>query len=493
MKKLTNEDFLRKLSEADMSDYNPLETYVDTKTKLSVRHSCGYEYKVTPNHLLSGKKCPKCGGGGIRNKTTEIFKKEIDGLVGSAYTLVGEYSGVKYKTKMKHELGCGYEFEMRPGDFLRGQRCPRCARKEAADKKRKTPEEFSSEISSLGKGEYTLLSDYINNKEYVRLKHSCGNEYDVSPVNFIKGHRCPKCSLVSSNGEDELLEFIRSIYEGEIIQGDRKLLGGMEVDIYLPEKKIAFEYDGLFWHSEKQGKTKKYHSEKTELLEKAGVSLIHVFEDEWLFKKQIVKSKVTHILGLDSGARVHAKSCTVSEIGAAEKNEFLEKNHIQGADLSSVRLGLYSGGELQAVMTFSGERPSLGKRNRTESNYELVRYAGRTDRVVVGGFGKMMKFFREKYKFNKITTYADLRWSAHSKSLYGKMGFKMTHRSEPSYWYFKPSELIRYHRYSFRKSEIKSRFPEIYDDSKTESEMMGDAGFLRIWDCGNLVYEMKKE
>jgi len=492
MNKLTHKEFLAKLTAKRGKEFKILSQYIDTKTKLNVKHSCGYVYDVTPNHLLSNKKCPNCGGGGIRNKTTDIFKNEVKNLTDDSYTVLGEYRGVKDKILLNHN-DCGYQFEMRPGDFLSGQRCPKCSRKNAIKKTTKSTKDFEEDVRIIGKGEYELVSEYTNNKNYVTIKHiDCGNEYEVSPVNFLKGHGCPKCAFNTSTGEEGLLSFIRSVYNKKIITNEKSILSNKkEIDIYLPEDNIAFEYNGLYWHSEEMGKTKNYHIDKTNELNKKGIRLIHVFEDEWLFKNELTKSKILHILNLNKGKKIYARKCSIKEINNDLKNEFLEKYHIQGSDISSIRLGLFYEKELAAVITFSKLRSALGNKGG-DLEYELVRYASNTSYILVGGFGKLLDHFKNNYQYKKIKTYADLRWSSDT-NIYNKIGFVLKHRSDPNYWYFKPSELIRYHRYTFRKDNIKKNYPDIFDSLKTENEMMKELKYNKIWDCGNLVYELEKE
>lgn len=112
--------------------------------------------------------------------------------------------------------------------------------------------------------------------------------------------RCHKCHPVNetvSDGETEIAEFIRTIYDGEIIKNNRDVISPKELDIYLPDRKLAFEYDGLYWHSENMGTTPSYHSEKTDSCENAGIKLAHIFENEWMFKKEIVKGRISCMLG----------------------------------------------------------------------------------------------------------------------------------------------------------------------------------------------------
>ena len=56
----------------------------------------------------------------------------------------------------------------------------------------------------------------------------------------------------------EFIDFITSIYPGEIQTSVRNVIPKGEIDIYLPELKIGIEYNGLYWHSEKGGRFKDF-------------------------------------------------------------------------------------------------------------------------------------------------------------------------------------------------------------------------------------------
>ena len=94
-----------------------------------------------------------------------------------------------------------------------------------------------------------------------------------------------------------MFEFIKTLCN-DAVQRERNIISPYELDIYIPSKRIAVEYNGLAWHSEKfKGNgTKTYHLMKTNLCKENGIKLIHFFEDEWLEKKEIVKSVLTEIL-----------------------------------------------------------------------------------------------------------------------------------------------------------------------------------------------------
>ena len=114
----------------------------------------------------------------------------------------------------------------------------------------------------------------------------------------IKTDICTICNPYKSNespNEVKIYEFIKNIYSNEIKLKDRSILSGKELDIYLPELKLAFEYNGLYWHNELY-KENNYHLNKTEQCEAQGIQLIHIWEDDWRYKEDIVKSIILNFL-----------------------------------------------------------------------------------------------------------------------------------------------------------------------------------------------------
>jgi hypothetical protein len=402
-----------------------------------------------------------------------------------------EFAGMKKPMKVKH-IPTQTEWDiLNPQIFSNGgyREFPWDLEKKKYETQRTFLEKFDNLADSK---DYEIIKRgtlfYKNNKSTIKLKHlTCGNIFDSNPGNFINlNNRCPHCALKGKSGKEiEVLDYIKNIYSGEVIHTFK--LNNTEIDIFIPDLNIGIEYNGLYWHSEQNGKDKKYHIDKTNRMFENGYRLIHIFEDEWINKQDIVKSKLNHILGLNNGERIYARKSQVQVIDSKTKNAFLENNHIQGSDLSSISLGLFYEKELVSVMTFSKPRGGIGKNTGKDGYYELVRFASLKDKVVVGAFGKLLEYFKKNYVFKKIITYADLRWSVDS-NIYEKIGFKNVRTTTPNYWY--ADRNYRYHRYGFRKQVLKDKFPELYDSSLTEFEIMNQSSYYRIWDCGNLVYEL---
>lgn len=316
------------------------------------------------------------------------------------------------------------------------------------------------------------------NKTYFKWKHKlCG---EVVLGRYVEGKilaHCRKCYPYNSSiGEKEVLKFIQSIYSGKIIENDRQTIKPKELDIYIPELKIAFEFDGLFWHSENHGTDKNAMVSKTNLCNDKGIQCIHIFEDEWLNKTEIVKSRISNLLGFSH--KIYARECEIKEVQFLECKHFLENNHIQGSCSSKIRLGLYYENELVSIMSFGKSRFSK------ISDWELLRFCNKLNTSVIGGASRLLSYFEKTYHPKSLISYADRRWS--NGKMYFKLGFEKISNGTPNYWYF-GKEYIRLSRLKFQKHKLKDLL-ESYDSNKTEVENMNTNGYNRIFDCGNITF-----
>ena len=161
----TNTQFLQEVKKLTGDEYTFLESYVNYSTKLLCRHnSCGNEWKITPDSFLHGSRCPKCAGN--MKKTPEQFFQEVKKLVGDEYVFLEPYINNSTKLLCRHNA-CGYEWEVTPGGFLFGRRCPKCA-----GNMKKTPEQFLQEVKKLVGDEYVFLESYMNNyTRYACMKY----------------------------------------------------------------------------------------------------------------------------------------------------------------------------------------------------------------------------------------------------------------------------------------------------------------------------------
>jgi hypothetical protein len=184
-------------------------------------------------------------------------------------------------TKHKLSIICpnGHEYGTSFSQFKRGDRCKICS-----GKNKHTYELVKSYIEKEG---YSLLStSYSHGKEMLKVMCEKGHEYNVCFNNFQQGKRCPICKPKYSKGEKELCGYIKTLYNGTIIENDRTVVRNpftnkmLELDIYLPDKKLAFEYNGDYWHSTDDIKYR--DNQKKIQCRNNGINLITIFENEWL-------------------------------------------------------------------------------------------------------------------------------------------------------------------------------------------------------------------
>jgi hypothetical protein len=333
--------------------------------------------------------------------------------------------------------------------------------------------------------EYKGVKDKDGNIIYYTFKHTpSGNIFtDHVACGRLPNYKDPTVSIGISLQEKELQEFIKEIIPtDEIIFNARSLVKGFEIDIYIPKYNVAIEYNGLYWHSELNGKLKDYHLYKTQKCEEKNIQLIHIFEDEWIYNKNIVKSKIRSLLN-KSLNRIYARKCIIKEVNNKDKNIFLNENHIQGEDKSKIKIGLYYNDELVSIITLGKLRKITGNKHE-ENKYELIRFTTKLNTNVVGAFSKLLKYFIKHYNPNQIVSYADRRWSV--GKLYMKSNFTFIHNTPPNYWYMKYYK-HREHRYKYRKSEL-IKLMDIYEPTKSEWENMKQNKYDRIWDCGSKKY-----
>jgi very-short-patch-repair endonuclease len=286
-----------------------------------------------------------------------------------------------------------------------------------------------------------------------------------------------------SKSEKELLEIIKSFGVNNIIENSKTFIDGYEIDIICPDQKIALEFDGVHWHTSQFITDNRYHLNKTELCENKGYHLIHIFENEWIEKRDIVVSRLKSIFGIHNNI-IYARKCTISEVSQLETKQFLNTNHIQGNVISKKNIGLYYNDELVSIMTFGSYRINLGQ-TKKENEYELLRFCNKLNYHIPGAASKLLKYFIKHYNPIKIISYADRRWS--KGNLYEKLGFKFVHNTQPNYYYNINDHLEN--RFNWRKSELSNKL-KIFDPNLTEKQNMENNGYYQIYDCGSKLYEL---
>lgn len=282
---------------------------------------------------------------------------------------------------------------------------------------------------------------------------------------------CPRCALIVSKAEEELYQFVTELLPNTIVLlNTRKIITPFELDIYIPSKNLAIEYNGLYWHSEAAGKDKWYHHKKWKACKDQGIQLIQIWEDDWNRNPDLVKRMLTHKLGL-SQRKVYARKTTPVSLTQEELSMFLEENHIQGAVAASVRYGLKVDDELVAAIAFKKEGATLN----------LLRFASSIP--VAGGFSKLLQVVESLFSdVERIVTFSDNTVS--DGGLYETSGFVAEQQLPPDYSYLVKGN--REHKFNYRVARFRKDSSLKWEPGFSERDLAILNGIPRIWDAGKV-------
>lgn len=296
----------------------------------------------------------------------------------------------------------------------------------------------------------------------------------ISITTFYRALRSNNIQLPpnSSRGENSVVAIIKDAGIS-FLRNCRSVISN-ELDIFIPSHNVAVEFNGVYWHSSKF-KDKKYHQQKALDCMKKGIQLISVWEDDWNneTKQRILINKIKSKLGLVED-RVYARKCVVKLLDPKTAHAFLDQNHIQGKTAASVWLGLFYQTELVAVLGL--------KKTKDEGVWDLVRFA--TSKTVVGGFSKLLAYFKSNYDWKTIFTFAHLDYS--HGNVYEKNGFTKSHITPPGLFYVNGNVRIR------REVFMKHKLSKLFDEYAGQSvrEFLESKRIYEIYDCGSIRYEM---
>lgn len=433
--------------------------YAGDKQQKCLCTKCNRVFNVYTESLVSGKskQCRHCSASHIKNENILTGK-----TFGKWY--VKEYLG---SDRYLCECECGTVREI-VGDNLRighTTQCSKCSNHELIDITNKRFGRFKA-TEYLGDGKWKCICD-------------CGRAEIVDSYSLRNGSR-KMCKACTDNGKSsEAEKEIFGIFDKAIAR-DRSILKDRELDIYLPEKKLAIEFNGNYWHSSKF-KDKYYHYNKSKDTALCGIRLIHIFEYEWndTHKKQII-NKMLHDISMDSRKILYARQLQIKHVNNKDKEEFLQEYHLQGNSASSINLGLYKNDELVQIMTF-------GKARFSNDDTEIIRLCSHADFKIVGGAEKLFKFFCRNYTYTNIVSYCDI--SKFTGDVYTKLGMHKVAITEPNYVWVKGSNVLK--RYQTQKHILIKNGLGTKND--TEDTIMERLGYLKIYDCGNMKFEYKQD
>lgn len=354
-------------------------------------------------------------------------------------------------------------------------------------------DEFKSLISKLNNNKYIkeleLTNDYQLLDKFGNMNliyhNICDSSFTIQ-TQLIRLRRnkkneiCLNCNKITYHKENELYDYVSTLHKKVSKYRDNKY----EIDVYLPDLNIGFEFNGLYWHSE-IFKDKNYHIDKTNYFKNKNIQIFHIWEDDWKSKEDIIKSVIKSKMGIYENI-IYARNCKFVEISNLESKKFLNENHLQGWCVSKYRYGLLYNNELISVLTFGKERLNLGIKKANLENLELLRFSIKKNFKIIGGFSKIMKNSIKLLKnknIKKIITYSDA--STFNGHVYLKYGFEYLKLTEPGFNYIVNGK--RENRFSFNKQKLVKMG---FDSNKSASNIMFENEYYKIYDCGNYKFNL---
>ena len=480
------------------------------------------------------------------SQSEEIKQKKVD-TVNNHYGVDNPFQAdvIKDKIKETNIKKWGYEFPIQNSTIKRkiattnlnkyGNICSLHSPKQKAIHKKELYNKMVHKLNLFNLKLNVSLKNYngtFKNSQikgisnYIYYDLTCKKCNNVFKSHLAEGNIpiCRKCNPILSGtslAEKEIYEYIKTLTK-EVLNNNRNIINPLELDIFINKYNFAIEYNGLYYHSyQKLNNTKtnlsnkqkqmfkdrnlrpnyglNFHLLKTLMCEEKNIQLLHINENEWNEKKDILKSMIKSKIGVID-KKLNARDCIIKIVSQKDCNSFLENNHIQGKVNSKINIGLYNkNNELISLMTFSKKR--YLENNNNSNEYELLRFVNLKETIVRGAASKLLKYFINNYCKNndKIITYGDKRYS--NGKLYKTLGFDYIHTSPPNYKYFK--NLKVYNRQKFQRKHIKEYYDlytnnkidsvnygliKLYDDNLTEYENMLLNGYDKIFDSGQMKF-----
>lgn len=282
--------------------------------------------------------------------------------------------------------------------------------------------------------------------------------------------RIEKGEIYTSNGELEMINYIKSLgfNPTKYIIGKGKTR--FEIDCYISELNIGIEFNGIYFHSTNglNKRSERYHYNKSKDALEQGIDLIHVWEDQWKNQQEIIKDIIRVRLGIESKNKIYARKCIVSEITTEEYRQFCNDNHIQGYRPAKIKLGLFYDGQLIQIASFGIKNHTYNVKENFD--YEWIRSCTKLNTTIVGGISKLFNHFITRYNPKSILCYAD--WNLFNGKGYELLGFNFIDYTKTNLFFITNSSNL----------ERKERNPYT---NKEDNELVNNGKYYKCYGCGS--------
>lgn len=472
--RLTLDDFISRARaiHGDLYDYSKVN-YVNSTTKVLIIDPDHGEFWQSPSSHLLGSGNPKRSSqrGGLSTRlTTEEFIKRSKETHGDLYDYTKSVyvdSGTKVCI-IDPEYG---EFWQKPVAHMRGANHPLRGRVKANESGSMSQEEFVTKAIEVHSGLYDYSRTiYRRSKEKVLIIDPEYGEFWQTPNNHLGGSGHPKRSSITSKIEDKLSGWLGTLGV-QLERGNRTEISPYEIDLLLRDSGLGIEVDGVYWHSDKFIKDRRYHQKKQELAEDKGIELLQFWDFEVDHKFEIVTSMISHKLGL-TPRKISARKTSVTTPSPSEYREFLRLNHLQGPINSSVRVGLSYEGDLVSVMGLSNRR----------GNMVMDRFASLLNTTVTGALPKMIS----RVNYDRIITHSANRYA--TGGVYKALGFTLQ-KEHPYTLYYTDGQKI-YPREKYQRHKLKGL--SSYSDDKDTQTILNEVGVRAVYAAGTKTWVLER-
>jgi hypothetical protein len=495
MRRLTHEEFVARAKNVhgDTYLYNALYTHSGTPIAITCRQHG--EFLQTPNaHVTQRQGCPRCS----LIRVAAVSRAAQSSVIAQFINKHGQkydYSLVAYKgAHSPVRIICPEhgEFKQSPQSHRSGRGCPICAVVKQQKHNSRRSSYIRENFAKLAGAKHKELFDYskvvyTHNQTTITIRCTKHDLWiDQTARDHLDGYNpCPKCNHMKSSGEGAVSRFL-SIFT-PVVARDRTLIRPKELDIYLPEHKLAIEYCGEFWHSsgskEEEAAQRRKHIDKHKACAAAGIRLLTIYESEWLGHNLAIRRLIRNALGKSKG-KLMARKCEVREVSHSDARDFYDDYHPQGGEGNGVHYGLFWKDRLVACMRFTFGANDRGKTKRA---WTLTRYATRM--TVAGGASRLFQAFIREHKPTEVKSFSDNRFF--DGGMYKALGFTLEEELGPDYMVWSPKNGLwpknHYQRRLIPKRLVGHGIEDTFDpetDPRTEADMTYLMGCRRIYDCG---------
>ena len=474
----STEDFIEKARSVhgDRYDYSKVD-YKNNRIQVEIICKEHGSFFQTPYSHLKGCGCFPCS----RNRANDMMRHSTEDFIKKAKEIHGDrydYSKVEYVTINKNvtiickEHG---EFQQTPYSHLKSNGCNKCTFRDLGISQRSNTEDFIQKAKEIDGDRYDYSKvDYTKNDSKVTIVCPIHGEFKLTPKLHIQGSICYKCTHNTSKMEIEFADFIKTFYSGEIITNSRNIIYPYELDIFLPEFNLGIEINGMYWHSEKF-KEKKAHLNKYNICKEKGIRLVSIWEWEILENKIKIENFIKNLIS--KKRKLGARKLSIKEVSTEEQRKFLENNHLQSYVPCTYALGLYKEDELIQIMT-------LRAKDKKNKIFEIGRLATKVGYSVIGGAERLFKNLQKMVDFQEIISYNNM--DKFTGEVYERLGLTFENITIPYGWI---RNLEYLPRYATQKSKL---IRQGFDKNKSESEIMRDEGFSKIYFTGVQKFILKK-